>query len=30
MLQSQVSMTIVDEHNRPIGAITVGVNLEQL
>jgi hypothetical protein len=30
MLQSQVSMTIVDEHNKPIGAITVGVNLDQL
>ena len=30
MLQSQVSITIVDEHNKPIGAITVGVNLDQL
>lgn len=30
MLQSQVSMTIVDENNKPIGAITIGVNLEQL
>lgn len=30
MLQSQVSMTIVDEHGKPIGAITVGVNLDQL
>ncbi|MDB5524786.1 MAG: hypothetical protein JWM58_2549 [Rhizobium sp.] len=30
MLQSQVSMTIVDEHNQPIGAITVGINLDQL
>jgi hypothetical protein len=30
MLQSQVSLTIVDENNKPIGAITVGVNLEQL
>jgi hypothetical protein len=30
MLQSQVSMTIVDEQGRPIGAITVGVNLDQL
>lgn len=30
MLQSQVSMTIVDEHNKPIGAITVGINLDQL
>lgn len=29
-LQSQVSITIVDEHNKPIGAIVVGVNLEQL
>jgi hypothetical protein len=30
MLQSQVSMTIVDEHDTPIGAITIGVNLDQL
>lgn len=30
MLQSQVSITIVDENNKPIGAITVGVNLDQL
>lgn len=30
MLQSQVSLTIVDESNRPIGAITIGVNLDQL
>jgi hypothetical protein len=30
MLQSQVSMTIVDEQNKPIGAITVGINLDQL
>lgn len=30
MLQSQVSMTIVDENDRPIGAITIGVNLDQL
>jgi hypothetical protein len=29
VLLSQVSMTIVDEQNRPIGAITVGVNLDQ-
>ncbi|MBX9457837.1 MAG: hypothetical protein KL863_18525 [Rhizobium sp.] len=30
MLQSQASMTIVDESGKPIGAITVGVNLDQL
>lgn len=30
MLQSQVSMTIVDEDGKPIGAITIGVNLDQL
>jgi hypothetical protein len=30
MLQSQVSTTIVDENDKPIGAITVGVNLDQL
>jgi hypothetical protein len=30
MLQSQVSMTIVDETDKPIGAITIGVNLDQL
>jgi hypothetical protein len=30
MLQSQVSMTIVDENQKPIGAITIGVNLDQL
>ncbi|MGV3552853.1 hypothetical protein [Rhizobium sp.] len=30
MLQSQVSMTIVDEDGKPIGTITVGVNLDQL
>ncbi len=30
MLQSQVSITIVDENNKPIGAITIGVNLDQL
>jgi hypothetical protein len=30
MLQSQVSMTIVDENHKPIGAITIGVNLDQL
>ncbi|MGR6430615.1 hypothetical protein [Rhizobium sp. PAMB 3182] len=30
MLQSQASMTIVDETGAPIGAITVGVNLDAL
>jgi hypothetical protein len=30
MLQSQASLTIVDETGKPIGAITVGVNLDQL
>lgn len=30
MLQSQASMTIVDETGKPIGAVTVGVNLDQL
>jgi hypothetical protein len=30
MLQSQASMTIVDETGKAIGAITVGVNLDQL
>lgn len=30
MLQSQASMTIVDEAGKPIGAITIGVNLDQL
>jgi hypothetical protein len=30
MLQSQASMTIVDETGKPIGAITVGINLDQL
>jgi hypothetical protein len=30
MLQSQVSITIVDEHDHPIGAVTVGVNLDEL
>lgn len=30
MLQSQASMTIVDETGKPIGAITIGVNLDQL
>lgn len=30
MLQSQASMTIVDETGKPIGAITVGVNLDAL
>lgn len=30
MLQSQASLTIVDESGRAIGAITVGVNLDQL
>lgn len=30
MLQSQASMTIVDESGKPIGAVTIGVNLDQL
>jgi hypothetical protein len=30
MLQSQASMTIVDESGAPIGAITIGVNLDKL
>jgi hypothetical protein len=30
MLQSQASMTIVDETGKAIGAITIGVNLDQL
>lgn len=30
MLQSQVSITLVDENRKPIGAITIGVNLDQL
>jgi hypothetical protein len=30
MLQSQASMTIVDEAGKPIGAITVGINLDEL
>ncbi|MCB1446206.1 MAG: PDC sensor domain-containing protein [Rhizobiaceae bacterium] len=30
ILQCQASMTVVDETGRPIGAITVGVNLDQL
>ena len=30
MLQSQVSMTIADESGAPIGAITVGINLNAL
>jgi hypothetical protein len=30
MLQSQASMTIVDEAGKPIGAVTIGVNLDQL
>jgi hypothetical protein len=30
MLQSQVSMTIADETGAPIGAITVGINLNAL
>lgn len=30
MLQSQASMSIVDETGKPIGAITIGVNLDQL
>ena len=28
--QSQASVTIVDESGKPIGAITVGVNVEKL
>jgi hypothetical protein len=30
MLQSQASMTIADETGKPIGAITIGINLDQL
>jgi hypothetical protein len=30
MLQSQASMTISDESGKPIGAITIGVNLDKL
>ena len=30
MLQSQASLTIVDESGKPIGAVTIGVNLDQL
>ncbi|WP_425418176.1 hypothetical protein [Oricola indica] len=30
MLQSQVSMTVADETGQPIGAITVGINLNTL
>ncbi|GAB4356680.1 MAG: hypothetical protein Kow0026_16550 [Oricola sp.] len=30
MLQSQVSMTVTDENGTPIGAITVGINLNAL
>jgi hypothetical protein len=30
MLQSQASMTIKDETGKPIGAITIGINLDQL
>lgn len=30
VFQAQVSVTVVDEKGRPIGAITVGVNLDQL
>lgn len=29
-LQSQASMTIVDEAGKPIGAITIGINLDKL
>ena len=29
-LQSQASMTIVDEAGKPIGAITIGINLDEL
>jgi len=29
-LQSQASMTIVDEGGKPIGAITIGINLDKL
>jgi hypothetical protein len=30
MLQSQASMTVVDETGKPIGALTIGVNLDKL
>jgi hypothetical protein len=30
MLQSQASMTITDESGKPIGAITIGINLDRL
>lgn len=30
LMQSQVSLTLVDEHGHPIGAITIGINLDQL
>lgn len=30
MLQSQASLTIVDESGKPIGAITIGVNLSEI
>jgi sensor histidine kinase regulating citrate/malate metabolism len=30
MLQSQASMTIVDAAGKPIGAITIGINLDEL
>ena len=30
MLQSQVSMTVADESGAPIGAITIGINLNAL
>ena len=30
MLQSQASLAITDEAGKPIGAITIGVNLDQL
>jgi hypothetical protein len=30
MFQSQASMTILDESGKPIGAITIGINLDQL
>ena len=30
MLQSQASMTISDESGKPIGAITIGINLDKL
>jgi sensor histidine kinase regulating citrate/malate metabolism len=30
MLQAQASMTVVDETGKPIGAVTVGINLDKL